>query len=223
MRVFQQIGDIFAAVGDNMKGIQDEGGRKTATEIRTSGEAGASRLAARARFISAQGMVDLAEQMSLNIQQLMTQDFYLQVVGQKGMEHPINISPQMVAGDFYFPVNDGTLPIDKTALLGIWREIWQTIVSNPLLAQKYDEGKLFEYIAEIGGAKNISAFKMSMAPDSQVNDAAASGNLVPLGPPGPRSPGPGPARVGNMPAGLANVATNAIPPGPGRPGTRPTG
>jgi hypothetical protein len=223
MRVFQQIGDIFAAVGDNMKGIQDEGGRKTATEIRTSGEAGASRLAARARFISAQGMVDLAEQMSLNIQQLMTQDFYLQVVGQKGMDNPINISPQMVAGDFYFPVNDGTLPIDKTALLGIWREIWQTIVSNPLLAQKYDEGKLFEYIAEIGGAKNISAFKISMAPDAQVENAAAGGNLVPLGPPGPRAPGPGPSRVGNVPAGLANVATNAIPPGPGRPGTRPTG
>ncbi len=205
MQVFQRIGDIFAAVGDNLKGIQDEGGRKTATEIRTSGEAGASRLAARARFISAQGMVDLAEQMSLNIQQLMTEEFYLQVVGQKGTEFPVTISPQMVAGDFYFPVNDGTLPIDKTALLGIWKEIWMSITQNPMLAQKYDEGKLFEYIAEIGGAKNISAFRISMAPDQQVASGAASGNLVPLGPPGLRAPGNAPPR-GGIPG-----------PGPGQP------
>lgn len=220
MQIFQRIGDIFAAVGDNLKGIQEEGGRKTATEVRTSGEAGASRLAARARFISAQGMVDLAEQMSLNIQQLMTQDFYLQVVGQKGQENPITISPQMVAGDFYFPVNDGTLPIDKTALLGVWKEIWMAITQNPMLAQKYDEGKLFEYIAEIGGAKNISAFRVSMAPDAQVANGQASGNLVPLGPPGLRAAGNAPPRGGipgpgpGVPTGVPPAAIpGGLPPG----------
>jgi hypothetical protein len=221
MQVFQRIGDILAAVGDNMRGIQDEGGRKTATEIRTSGEAGASRLAARARLISAQGMVDLAEQMSLNIQQMMSQTFYLQVVGQKGMENPIPISPQMVAGDFFFPVNDGTLPIDKTALLAVWKDIWMAITQNPLLAQKYDEGKLFEYVAEIGGAKNISAFRVSMAPDQQVQNGAAAGNLVPLGPPGPRAPGPNTPRVGGGAPGPGGVSLNAGQLGPGRigPGT----
>lgn len=220
MQIFQRIGDIFAAVGDNLKGIQEEGGRKTATEVRTSGEAGASRLAARARFISAQGMVDLAEQMSLNIQQLMNEEFYLQVVGQKGTEFPITISPQMVAGDFYFPVNDGTLPIDKTALLGVWKEIWMAITQNPMLAQKYDEGKLFEYIAEIGGAKNISAFRVSMAPDQQVANGQQSGNLVPLGPPGLRAPGNAPPRGGipgpgpGQPAGLPPAAiAGGFPPG----------
>jgi hypothetical protein len=221
MQVFQRIGDILAAIGDNMKGIQDDGGRKTATEVRTSGEAGASRLAARARLVSAQGMVDLAEQMSLNIQQLMTQEFYLQVVGSKGMQNPITIGPQMVAGDFFFPVNDGTLPIDKTALLAVWKEIWMAITQNPMLAQKYDEGKLFEYIAEIGGAKNISAFRVSMAPDAQVQNGAAAGNLVPLGPPGPRSPTPNSPGGGGGTAGPRNVALNAGQLGPGRigPGT----
>src|SRR5215469_2485321 len=221
MQVFQRIGDIFAAVGDNLKGIQEDAGRKTATEVRTSGEAGASRLAARARLISAQGMVDLAEQMSLNIQQLMTQEFYLQVVGQKGLENPVPIGPQQVAGDFFFPVNDGTLPIDKTALLAVWKEIWMAITQNPLLAQKYDEGKLFEYIAEIGGAKNISAFRVSMAPDAAVNAGAAAGNLVPLGPAGPRSPTPNPAGVGGGAARPGNVSLNAGQLGPGRigPGT----
>jgi hypothetical protein len=166
-------------------------------------------------------MVDLAEQMSLNIQQMMSQTFYLQVVGQKGMENPIPISPQMVAGDFFFPVNDGTLPIDKTALLAVWKDIWMAITQNPLLAQKYDEGKLFEYVAEIGGAKNISASRVSMAPDQQVQNGAAAGNLVPLGPPGPRAPGPNTPRVGGGAPGPGGVSLNAGQLGPGRigPGT----
>jgi len=221
MEIFQRMGDIFSAVNDNMKGIQEAGGRKTATEVRTSGEAGASRLAARARFISAQGMVDIAEQMALNIQQMMSQEFYLQVVGSKGLQNPITISPDMVAGDFYFPVNDGTLPIDKTALLGVWKEIWMAIVQNPMLAQKYDEGKLFEYIAELGGAKNISAFQITAAPDGAVQDGAASGNLAPLGPAGLRSPGANSAGVRGAPGGYSIGPGNAGAPQNGGNGTRP--
>lgn len=210
MQVFQKIGDILAAVNDNLKGIQDAGGRKTATEVRTSGEAGASRMAARARFISSQGMTDLAEQMTLNIQQFMSQTFYLQVVGQQGTTQPLSIAPQDVGGDFYFPVSDGTLPVDKMALLGVWKELWLQIVQNPLLAQKYDEGKLFEYIAELGGAKNISQFRIAVAPDSTLGAAASAGNAVPLGPAGgPRgrpAPMPGPGGNGSQPSGNAAAA-----------------
>lgn len=208
MKVFQQIGDILAAVNDNLKGIQDSGGRKTATEVRTSGEAGASRLAARARFVSAQGMTDLAEQMCLNIQQMMSQTFYLQVVGEQGISEPLSIKPQDVGGDFYFPVSDGTLPVDKMALLGVWKELWLQIVQNPLLAQKYDEGKLFEYIAELGGAKNISQFRIAAAPDAAIAGAAAAGNAIPLGPAGgPRgSAGPMPGAGGNGGSPTSNAA-----------------
>lgn len=207
MQMFLRMGDVLSAVNDNLRGIQEEGGRKTATEVRTSGEAGASRLAARARYISAQGMVDLASQMSLNNQQLLDMEFYLQVVGQEGLSEPIPIGPQMIAGDFTFPVNDGTLPIDRTALLGVWKEIWMAIMSNPLLAQKYDGGKIFEYIAELGGAKNVSQFRINSAPDGQLTDAAASGNAVPLGP-----TGAGTAR-GNPAAGGTITGNGGLPPG----------
>lgn len=217
MEVFLRMGDTLAAVNDNLRGIQDSGSRKTATEVRTAGEAGASRLAARARYISAQGMVDLAEQMSLNIQQLMTMEFYLQVVGAKGLQNPIPISPQMVAGDFYYPVNDGTLPLDKTAVLGVWKEIWMAIVSNPLLSAKYDAGKIFEYIAEIGGAKNIGQFQISAAPDASVAEGVTNGTLHPLGPGAPVGPGQGPSTQPGVPPvnagvpGGANRATARLP------------
>jgi hypothetical protein len=217
MQAFLRMGDTLAAVNDNLRGIQEEGGRKTATEVRTSGEAGASRLAARARYISAQGMVELAEQMSLNIQQMMDQEFYLELVGQKGLENPVTITPQMVAGDFYFPVNDGTLPMDKTALLGVWKEIWMAIIQNPMLSQRYDEGKLFEYIAEIGGAKNISQFRVTLAPDSQVAGGAAAGNLAPLGTPLPGGAGAAPGAVRRPPSngGVPRGGAGAPPGGGG--------
>lgn len=208
MELFLKIGDTLAAVNDNLRGIQDSGGRKTATEVRTAGEAGASRLAARARLISAQGMVDLAEQMSLNIQQFMSMEFYLQVVGMKGAANPVPISPQMVAGDFYYPVNDGTLPLDKTAILGVWKEIWLAIASNPMLSSQYDGGKIFEYIAELGGAKNIGQFKISAAPDSQIEEGLANGSTVPLGP--GRSGGAGQS---SPPSNNGNGPSNAGVPG----------
>jgi hypothetical protein len=181
MEVFQRIGDGMAAVNDNLRGITNPGGRKTATEVRTSGEAGASRLAAKARYISAQGIVELAEQMSLNCQQFMSMDFYAQVVGQDGLMNPLTISPQMVTGDFHYPISDGTLPVDKTALLDIWKEIWLAIASNPALGQQYDALGIFEYIAQLGGAKNLSQFKVQALPDQQVGGMAADGQLAPAG------------------------------------------
>ena len=37
-----KLADMLSAVNDNLKGIQDSGGRKTATEVRTSNESGSS-------------------------------------------------------------------------------------------------------------------------------------------------------------------------------------
>ena len=54
-----KLGDSLSSVNDNLRGVQASGGRKTATEVRTSGEAGASRLAAHSTLISAQAIVDL--------------------------------------------------------------------------------------------------------------------------------------------------------------------
>lgn len=182
MELFMRMGDALAAVNDNLKGIQEAGGRKTATEVRTAGEAGASRLAAKARYISSQGMVDLAEQMALNLQQFMTMSFYLQIVGMEGLQKPIPISPEMVAGDYYFPVHDGTLPIDKVALIDVWKEVWMAVISNPAMQQQYDAMGIFEYLAQLAGAKNIQQFKVNMVPDQQAGNMAADGQTIPIGP-----------------------------------------
>lgn len=184
-----RFGQMMSSVQDNVMGIQDSGGRKTATEVRTAMEAGASRLSAQARIISAQAMVDLTEQMAVNIQQFQTEEFMLNVVGEEGINNPILISPEMLVGDFHYPVHDGTIPIDKVALLDVWKEIFAVTAQDPDLTGRYDRSKIFEFMAELGGAKNIEAMKLM--PDEQLQQQVAQGNLVPL-PGGQGSPGPSP-------------------------------
>ena len=193
---FMKLGDIMSSVTDNLRGTQDAGGRKSATEARQAVEAAASRLSAKARLISAQAISTggLTEQMVLNILQYMPEDFYQNIGGVQGMdEHfrsmgldpsaSVNISPEMLVGDFHFPVHDGTLPLDKVALLGVWKEIFLGVASDPELRQQFSVPNIFEYVAELGGAKNISQFKLDLqvAPDAQLQQQAQAGNMMPLG------------------------------------------
>jgi hypothetical protein len=190
-----RVGDGLSSVTDNVRGLQSSGGRKTATEIRTSGEAAASRLAANARLISAQALVDLAEQMSMNTQQNMSQEFYLQLVGRDGLTTPVHITPEHITGDFHYPVHDGTLPIDRVAMLDVWKEIFLGIAQDPEMRQQYNMLAIFEHMAELGGAKNLKQFRVdvSTAPDEEVNQQVQAGNLVPT------------SEVGNLPGANPNI------------------
>lgn len=177
-QVFLRMGDALSAVTDNLRGVQQAGGRKTATEVRVSGESAVSRLAAQAKKYSAQSMTDLTEQMTLNAMQFLSQAFYLNIVGIEGITTPLTISPGMIQGDFDYPVHDGTLPLDKVAMVDTWKELLITVSQDPNLSQRYDAGAMFEWIAQLSGAKNLSRFKV--APNEAMQQQATAGNMVPL-------------------------------------------
>lgn len=179
MQNLMRIGNDISAITDNMRGQQDSGGRKTATEIRATIEAASSRLAAHAQFISGASVIWLAKQWSLNLQQYLSEDFQIDVLGDEGAQNPITITPYNVAGDFYFPVHDGTLPLDKIALFDIWQQALQFVAGNPQLAQSYDVGKIFEFVAKLGGAENIDQFRLNHAPQEAIDAGVAAGNLIP--------------------------------------------
>lgn len=193
MQVYFDIGQRISAVSENLLGLQDAGGRKTATEVRTSSEGAASRLAALARVISAKGITRLTRQQSLNTQQWMSSEFYTRVVGPDGMMKPLTITPDAIVGDFYFPVHDGTLPLDRIATLDIWKELLLGVMQDPLLRQTYSVPKIFEFVAELGGAKNIRSFRLSPMDPDMIAQQAQQGNMAPL-----------PVRGG--PSGLVNAA-----------------
>lgn len=187
-----RLGDMLSAVNDNLRGIQDAGGRKTATEIRTSGEAGASRLASQARFYSAQAFSPLGSQMCINSQQFLNREYEIRVLGPEP-DKSIMIGPDMIVGDYYFPIHDGTLPMDKVALVDIWKEILMGVAQDPELRQSYSLDRIFEWVAELGGAKNIQSFKRingvgqppALAPtiadpNADPTNSIQAGNSVPL-------------------------------------------
>jgi hypothetical protein len=126
-------------------------------------------------------MTPLAEMMTLNLQQNMSEPVWLRILGDDAREAPRQINPEDIGGDFYFPVHDGTLPLDRVALLEVWREIFMAIIGNPLLAQQFDALGIFEYIAELGGAKNLSTFKVQTASNEGIAQAVAAGNMIPAG------------------------------------------
>ena len=190
LETFLQIGDVLSSVNDNIKGQQAEGGRKTATEVRIAGEQSSNRLGAHAKHISAYSLTDLTEIMCLDTQQFLSEEFYVQIVGQEGHEKPIRVSPEQLVGDFYFPVSDGTLPFDKVALFDLWKDIFGVVQQDPVLRQQYAVGRIFEFIAELGGAKNIQQFKLEPGSPEQIAEQAGAGNLVPAGG-GPQGGGPG--------------------------------
>lgn len=192
-----KLADMMGAVSDNLRGQQDNGGRKTATEVRTAADAGTSRLAMLAKRISAQGITCMSDMMSMNIQQFLSDEFYIDVMGQGGaQDNPLRVTPEMLVGDFNFPVHDGTLPADKVAMLDVWKEILMGIMQDPsgALRQQFNIVSIFKYVAQLGGAKNIDQFinqpgegggpmpqmNAQVKPDEEVANQAQKGNMVPI-------------------------------------------
>ena len=189
MQMLMRIADTMTAVNDNLRGVQQAGGRKTATESRISVDAAASRLAALCTLYSAQGIIDLTEQMSLNSQQFMSQEMYINIVGMEGLKTPLipgvqdgglTVSPGSIVGDFHYPIHDATSPLDKVAMIDVWQKIFEVVSSDPQLGQMYNRAAILEYMAGLSGAKNLDRFKLQIGPDQMLQQQAQAGNMVPL-------------------------------------------
>jgi len=202
MNTYFEIGQRVSAVSENLLGLQESGGRKTATEVRTSGAAAASRLAALTRVVSAQGMSSLSNQMSLNTMQWMTSEFHVRVAGDDGRLYPLQISPDGIAGDFFYPINDGSLPMDKVALMDIWKQIIGLTLQDPEIRQTYSVPKIFEFVAELGGVKNIKSFKIQQGSPEQIRQQSQAGNLAPI----PGATGPSGLTQATLPQPSQNLA-----------------
>jgi len=161
---FTRIADVLSGVNDNIRGIEEQdSSRRTASEVRISAQSAASRLADHARLISSQAITDLAMMMCVNYQQFLSEEFYLRLTGSDGLQVPMAINRDSVAGDFTFPIHDGTLPTDKVALVNVWKEIFQAIAPDPELRQQFDLGAMLDWIAKESGATNLKDFQVNVA------------------------------------------------------------
>jgi hypothetical protein len=159
IQLLRLLADSTTGINDNMRGIQTSAGRRSATEARMSMQAGASRLSQLAIRISSQGFMGIAEQMISNIQQFMPDQMWVEMTGDDGKPVSTLLTPDMIMGTFDYQISDGSLPYDKLALTEVWERILFGLAQDPELRQRYDIGRVFEYVAELGGAKNISHFE----------------------------------------------------------------
>lgn len=183
---FMRIGDMVSAVNDPMRGVVNQGGRKTATEVRRTDENAFSRLGERAQLISSMSLCPLGEQTVLNIQQLQDPETWIKVIGQ---DHFQKYGQQLLTADFTYRVHDGTIPLDRVASFDLWKEILIGAAQQPMLQRTHSLPRIFEYVCELGGAHNIASFRLMS--DVQIDEMVKQGNMVPLaGAAPPQAPRP---------------------------------
>lgn len=194
------LGERTVGVNDQIMGMINTGGRKTATEIRTSTTFGVNRLKTIAEWLSVTSFDPFSQMMVMNSQQYYDGEQKFRIVGDLANSAGgqfMTVTPESIAGFYDFVPVDGTLPIDKYAQANLWKELMAQMRNFPQLMMGYDLGRIFEWVAQLAGLKNITQFKIQLAPQEQLMLAAQAGNVVPMG---------GGGRAGNKPPGTSGVS-----------------
>lgn len=178
------MGERTVGVNDQIMGMLQTSGRKTATEIRTSTSFGVNRLKAIAEFFSATGFSPMGQVMLSNTQQYYDGNQRFRIAGDLAMsagQNFLQVTPESIVGFYDFVPVDGALPIDRFAMANMWREMMAQVRQMPDIALQYDFGRMFEWVAQLAGMKNITQFKVQVMPDPMLIQQAKLGNVVPMG------------------------------------------
>jgi len=203
-QVMLGIGERAVGINDQIMGMLQSGGRKTATEVRTSTSFGVNRLKTTAEWFSAVGFDPVATMLVQNTQQYYDMEQQFRVAGdllQSAGPAFLQVNPEMISGFYdYVPV-DGTMPIDRYAQVNLWLQMFSQIRTMPEIMFQYDMAGIFEWVAQLAGLKNITRFKIQLAPEQQLMLKAQAGNVVPMKRPGGGGAAP-PSSGSTSPAGL---------------------
>jgi hypothetical protein len=180
--VVGQLAQRITGVSDNVMGSVNAGGRKTATEVRSSTTFGINRLKTNCEWFSATGFAPLAQKLAMTTQQLYTSERKYKIVGDQSSwgERYMNIGPADIAGFYDFVPVDGTMPVDRFAQVNLWQQLMGSMSKVPGALQQYDLSKIFAFVAQLGGLKNINRFRIQVVPDGSMINAVQAGNAVPM-------------------------------------------
>ena len=165
---------------DSMMGMMEQGGRKTATEVRTSTNFGVTRLKTMCEWYSITGFSPMVQKVLQRTQQRYSGQKQFRMVGDQAAFAPnfAMVTPADIAGFYDYEGVDGTLPVDRFAQANLWKELMANVMINPRIAQKYDIARIFAWVAQLAGIKNMSQFRLM--PDQAMMQQVQAGNAVPL-------------------------------------------
>ena len=185
---------------DTAQGIQRvRGERVTKGEFEATRGSALSKLQRAAQTISLQSMRPLGLMSAYHVQQYMSQDVWVKTAGRTeevlrqeyAIEDPhIKVSPFDLNVAFDLLVSDGTIVGGEDP--NAWIQFLQVAANLPGVMQSYNSRAIALHLARLMGNKNPEQFlreqptgappvDVQTAPDDQVADQAASGDLLPIG------------------------------------------
>jgi len=165
----------------------------TGIEFQGTRSSAVSRLQRIAMIIGVQFMQDIGNMFAVHTQQYMSKDTYVKIIGR--YEDQIKeifgkntnrqkATPDDVRVAYDLIVRDGSVPGGNFS--NVWVEMFKIIGTDEQLRQEFDVTRIFMYIAQQLGAKNIEDFKRNVSqiqsqvmPDEEVDREVERGNLVP--------------------------------------------
>jgi hypothetical protein len=189
--------DRISGADQSMQGALRQGGpeRLTSGEFQGTRSSAMSRLQRLAMIISTQFMQDIGTMFAVHSQQYMEQAAYVQITGRYAEQMVKNfgsnkkrVNPDDLLINYDLVVGDGSIPGGNFS--SAWLDLFKTIGTTPELMQQFDVTRIFTYIAQQLGAKNVEDFRRNInqmqtqqMPDQQVMQQVQAGNLVPTGVP----------------------------------------
>lgn len=179
--LLQQFIQRVTGVNDTVMGMVGQGDRTTATEVRHSTTFGINRLKTQCEWYSTVGWGPMVKKLVQRTQQFYDTPKKIRLVGDQAQFGPgfLDVTPDLIAGFWDFEPVDGTLPVDRFAQANLWQMIMQQMSQYPQILAQYDIAKIFAWVAQLAGIKNIAQFKL--VPDGTLANAAQAGNVVPIG------------------------------------------
>jgi len=183
MQVMTDLIQRVSGVTDNIMGMLDPGGRKTATEVRTSSSFGINRLKTVAEYMSAMGWMPMAQVLLQQTQQFYDGEDVFRIAGDlvEGQEPWVKVTPDVIGGFYDFVPVDGTMPVDRFAQAELIRQFVADVASNPMMAGRFDVIGLLNHAMQLLGVRNLGQFRVEVQPEEQVAQQVQQGNLVGLG------------------------------------------
>lgn len=173
-------------VTDNIMGMVNAGGRKTATEVRQSTTFGINRLKTTCEYFSSMGFGPLTQKLVQGTQQNYSANRMYKIVGDLAQfsDKFTRVSPEEIAGFFDFVPVDGSLPVDRFAQANLWQTMLGQMSKVPQVMQQYDLGKMFGWVAGLAGMKNLQQFRVQVMPPDTLGQQVQAGNAMPMQPSG---------------------------------------
>lgn len=187
--------DRISGADQSMQGALRLSGpeRLTSAEFQSTRSSAISRLKRLAMVISVQFMQDIGTMFAAHTQQFMSKDTFVRLAGPRAEQltkffgsKTAKVSINDLAIDYDVIVRDGSIPGND--FTSAWIEMFKVITQSPELMQTFDVFKIFSFIAQEMGARNIEDFRKNVQniqtttmPDEQVLREQEKGNIIPVG------------------------------------------